>query len=114
MTEFNSTEAAGSIQHPVSFGTNPEKLCRIESTDTSRYAAMTVDTTRLESMVFDAVRMFPDGCIQDDILSMFPGYPYSSITARFRALLDKGLIIDTGERRKGKSGRPQRVLVGVV
>lgn len=112
MSELNSTDAAGPIQRP--FGTNPMHLFRMDSPDTSISAAMTVDTTRLESMVFDAVRKFPDGCIQDDILDMFPGYPYSSITARFRALLDKGLIVDTGERRKGKSGRPQRVLVGGV
>jgi len=36
--------------------------------------------------------------------------PYSSITARYRSLLDKGFIVDTGERRKGQSGRAQRVL----
>jgi hypothetical protein len=33
------------------------------------------------------------------------------VTARFKALLDKGYIVDTGLTRPGKSGRNQRVLM---
>jgi len=32
------------------------------------------------------------------------------VTARFRSLLDKGYIVDTGLTRPGKSGRQQRVV----
>jgi len=91
-------------------GTPAHKLHRAESPVTSVEAAYSVDTTRLEGMVFDAVCKHKLGCIQDQVLAQFPGYPYSSITARFRALLDKGLIVDTGEKRAGRSGRGQRVL----
>jgi len=44
------------------------------------------------------------------LLDRFKGFPYSSITARYRALLDKGFIEDTGERRKGRSNKNQRVM----
>lgn len=85
-------------------------LYRRDATDTSRMAAESIDVSALESMVLSAIRQFTHGCIQDDILLMFPDRPYSSVTARFRALLDKGLIVDTGSRRPGKSGRLQRVI----
>jgi hypothetical protein len=62
-------------------------------------------------MVYETIKKFGDqGCISDQVLAMHPEMPYSSITARYRALLDKGFIVDTGERRKGQSGRAQRVL----
>jgi len=93
------------------FGTDPKFLVRRNDPDTSHEAAATVDTTRLESMVFDAICSFGSvGCISDQILDRFASFPYSSITARYRALLDKGFIVDTGERRAGKSGRKQRVM----
>lgn len=114
MTALHSIGAVTSAQPPVHFGTDPACLVRATATDTSREAAQSVDTTRLEAMVYEAVCAFSGGCIQDDVLAQFPGFPYSSVTARFRALLDKGLIVDTGERRKGRSGRSQRVLVGVA
>jgi DnaJ-class molecular chaperone len=93
------------------FGTDPHLLHRVGDPDTSVEAAHAVDTTKLEAMVFNVIKRYgPNGCIQDDVLKHFRGYPYSSITARFRALLDKPLIEDAGERRVGNSGRKQRVL----
>jgi hypothetical protein len=93
------------------FGSEPKKLVRTNDPDTSHAAANAVDSTTLERLVYEAIKTFGDtGCISDQILAMHPTYPYSSITARFRALLDKGFIVDTGERRPGKSGKPQRVV----
>ena len=93
------------------FGTEPRKLVRTDDPDTSRASALAVDTTKLEAMVYETIKKFGEqGCISDQILALHPSYPYSSITARYRALLDKGFIVDTGERRKGQSGRNQRVL----
>jgi hypothetical protein len=91
------------------FGTEPFKLVRKEDPTTSHQAAQAVDTTKLESLVYEAIKGFPDGCISDEILEMYPNYPYSSITARYRALLDKDLIEVTGVKR-GKFGRNQRVM----
>jgi hypothetical protein len=91
------------------FGTPAFKLARREDPVTSHQAAQAVDTTKLETMVYEAIKSHPDGCISDDILGMFPNYPYSSITARYRALLDKGFIEVSGVKR-GKFGRNQRIM----
>jgi hypothetical protein len=93
------------------FGTAPRKLVRRQDPDTSQQAAASVNTTNLERMVFNAIAAYgSSGCISDQILNEFSHLPYSSVTARYRALLDKGMIEDTGERRAGRSGKQQRVL----
>jgi hypothetical protein len=91
------------------FGTAPFKLVRNQDPTTSHQAAQAVDSTKLEQMVYEAIKSHPEGCISDEILQMYPNYPYSSITARYRALLDKDLIEVTGVKR-GKFGRNQRVM----
>jgi len=91
------------------FGTPAFKLARREDPTTSHQAAQVVDTPKLESLVYEAIKGFPDGCISDEILAMYPNYPYSSITARYRALLDKGFIEVSGVKR-GRFGRNQRIM----
>jgi hypothetical protein len=91
------------------FGTPAFKLARREDPTTSHQSAQVVDTTKLEQMVYEAIKSHPEGCISDEILAMYPQYPYSSITARYRALLDKGFIEVTGVKR-GRFGRNQRVM----
>ncbi len=94
------------------FGTPAFKLVRKEDPVTSHEASQAVDTTKIEQLVYEAIKSFPEGCISDQVLEMYPQYPYSSITARYRALLDKGFIEITGTRA-GKSGRNQRVMKGL-
>ena len=84
-------------------------LYRTEATDTSEQAACSLDVTRLEYSVLAVIRKLGP-CISDEVREHFPNLSYSSVTARYRALLDKGLIKDTGNRRKGNSGRKQRVM----
>jgi hypothetical protein len=91
------------------FGTEPKKLVRTQDPLTSYEAAEKVDTTKLEKMVYEAIRSFPNGCISDEILRLFPTYPYSSITARYKALSEKDLIGFNGTRT-GRSGRQQRIM----
>ena len=91
------------------FGTPAFKLVRKEDPVTSHEASEAVDTTKLEKIVYEAIKSFPEGCISDQILEMYPQYPYSSITARYRALLDKGFIEITGTR-VGRSGKKQRIM----
>ena len=91
------------------FGTPAFKLARKEDPTTSHQAAQLVDTTKLESLVYEAIKGFPEGCISDQVLELFPEYPYSSITARYKSLLDKGFIEITGTK-VGRSGRKQRVM----
>ena len=94
------------------FGSPAFKLVRREDPVTSHQAAQVVDTTKLEQMVYEAIKSHPEGCISDEILEMYPNYPYSSITARYKSLLDKGFIEVTGVRR-GKFGRNQRIMKAV-
>jgi hypothetical protein len=95
----------------MNFGTDPHKLVRTNDPDTSHGSAHAVDSTKLESLVYETILSFgKTGCISDEVRNLNPSYPYSSITARYRALLDKNYIFDTGERKKGLSGRTQRVL----
>jgi hypothetical protein len=91
------------------FGTAINRLVRKNDPETSFEAAAAIDTTKMEKLVYEAICGFPDGCISDDILAMFPQYPYSTITARYKPLYEKGFIIIDGVR-KGKSGRSQRVM----
>ena len=91
------------------FGTPAFKLVRKEDPTTSHEAAQVVDTTKLEQMVYEAIKGFPEGCISDQVLELFPQYPYSSITGRYKALLDKGFIEIVGVK-VGRSGRKQRLM----
>jgi hypothetical protein len=93
----------------LSFDSVP--LYRNNALDTSVQAAMTLNVTQLEQMVFDAIRNAGHkGITADELLAMFPRYSYSSITARPASLKRQGLVLDSGERRKGRSGRAQAVL----
>jgi hypothetical protein len=107
MMTLDKTWFGGAVER--FFGSPAFKLVRKEDPTTSHQAAQAVDTTKLESLVYEAIKGFPDGCISDEILEMYPNYPYSSITARYRALLDKDLIEVTGVKR-GKFGRNQRIM----
>ena len=87
------------------------KLHRRDSPETSVDAAYAVKATEMESIVLDTIgSLGRDGCIQDDVLRTLPMYAYSTVTARFKALHEKGFIEYTGEKRKGRSGRNQRVM----
>ena len=94
------------------FGTEPFKLVRKEDPTTSHEAAQAVDTTKLERIVYEAIQSFPEGCISDEVLEALPDHRYSSITPRYKALLQKGFIEITGTK-EGRSGRNQRVMKAI-
>lgn len=91
------------------FGSPAFKLHRKDSPATSVEAAHAVNTTKLEQLVYDTIAQFPDGCIQDDVLQALQFLPYSSVTARFKSLKEKGYIQVIGTR-KGRSGRNQSIM----
>lgn len=97
------------------FGTDPRYLARKNDPGTSHEAAAAVDSKGLEKLVYDTLLEFGlRGGISDDVLKKHKNLPYSSITARYKALMTKGFIEDTGERRRGRSGRNQRVLRAII
>jgi len=89
------------------------KLYRKGDPDTSREAAENIPTSRLETIVLAVIARFPEGVISDDVRRIcadeFNIISYSSITARYKALKEKGLIKCIG-KRVGKSGRYQRIM----
>ena len=88
------------------------ELFRRNASDTSIEAAFSIEVTTLERMVLNAIRQAGrHGMTQEELLQKFNAYSYSSITARPSALKRKGLIVDSGERRAGRSGRNQAVLI---
>lgn len=95
---------------PDLFIGNPA-LARRSDPDTSKNAAASLNTTDLEKQVLEVIRGFgPQGCIADEVIAAFPARSTHTITPRFKPLLAKGFIEDTGERRKGSYGRSQRVV----
>ena len=89
------------------------RLYRHGAPDTSRTAAASIDATRLEQIVLNVIRAHPDGIISDEVRDIcaedYGITAYSSVTARYRALADKGAIQFIG-KRPGASGRQQRVM----
>jgi hypothetical protein len=94
--------------------TKLRELFRRNASDTSIEAAESIDVSKLEGMVLNAIRAAgAKGMTQTELLAKFPSYSYSSITARPSALKRKGLVEDSGLRRPSANGRNQTVLVAV-
>lgn len=89
------------------------RLYRRGAPETSIAAAVSIDTTHLEKIVLSVIRAFPDGAISDEVREVcedeYGITAYSSVTARYKALHEKGAIQYVG-KRKGLSGRSQRVM----
>lgn len=91
------------------------KLSRRGDPGTSQEAAASIDARSLEDLVCETIASFGDkGCISDQVRKKLPKLSYSSVTARYRALLDDGRIVDTGKRVAGASGRKQRVMRAIA
>ena len=96
-------------------------LYRRDAEETSIEAAEKLDTTKLETIVLGAIKSFPHGCISDQVRWYCAQHhnvlSYSSVTARYKALKEKGLIEylmdEEGNhvKRAGNSGRNQKVMV---
>ena len=91
------------------FGTSVHQLVRRNDPATSYASAERVDTQKMEQIVLEAIKGFPDGCIADEVIDALPQYAYSSVTARFSTLLRKDHIEIIGTR-PGRSGRQQRIM----
>ena len=93
----------------------PSALSRGTDPSSSKAAGMSFDPTMLELEVLNAIRSFgTEGATQDDVLTKLRRISHSSITPRFRPLLNKGLVNDSGLKRKGVSGRGQRVMIAAA
>ena len=94
------------------FATPAYKLVRRDDPSTSHDAAEQLDVNRMEKIVYDTIDAFgSNGCISEDVLGMLHEYGYSTVTARYKQLKEKGLVIVDHRKRKSlKSGRNQQVM----
>lgn len=89
--------------------TNPITLRRNLDPYTSHESANKVEATQMEKIVWEVIDSFGEtGCISDQVQYALPQHRYSTITARYKALKDKGLVIVDGSAVKGESGRNQQ------
>ncbi len=87
-------------------------LARNTDPETSHEAASKVNTTHLENIVLNTIRdSGAYGCTADEVVAANSKYKSNSLTPRFAPLIKRGLIFDSGKRRKTVSGSTQRVLV---
>ena len=91
------------------------KMVRTTDPDTSIDAAISIDPTRLESLVLDAIRHFGEsGATMDEVDRALPDVRASSISPRFKPLMEKGFVIGDGRTRKAiYSNKQQRILWAV-
>lgn len=85
-----------------------EALARSTDPGTSYEAAASVNTTDLEARVLVALHWFPCGATTYE-LAEFMQASLVSISPRMKPLASKGLVRDSGTRKRGPSGRNQTV-----
>lgn len=98
----------------VRLGTEPRKLRRNDHPDTSQKSAQSVQSAKYEQLALDVhLEAGLRGCTLDDLRKAFADRapPNTQYTNRRTGLHQKGLILDTGTRRIGESGKEQAVYV---
>jgi hypothetical protein len=93
------------------FDTPAYKLVRRDDPATSHDAAEQLDVGKMERLVLSAIKAYgTQGCISDDVLNALYMHRYSSVTARYKALKEKNLVVVDNRKRKAESGRQQLVM----
>ena len=93
------------------FDTPAYKLVRRDDPSTSHDAAEQLDVGKMEMLVYKTIQSFGrTGCISDDVLKILSHHRYSSVTARYKQLKEKGLVIVDHRKSKAESGRMQLVM----
>lgn len=92
-------------------GTPPHVAGDDTSTAAAEAIRPSVGTMRARVLeVLTAMATFGDGHT-DDELETITGFSHQSVSARRRELVLDGLVVDSGERRKTRSGRSAKVWV---
>jgi hypothetical protein len=83
------------------------------ATSTDAYKSIKPILGDLQAQIYKIIGKYKRGCIYDQVLMQMSMNGYissSSVSSRFSELERKGLIEYTGETRKGRSKRNQRVM----
>lgn len=81
-----------------------DAYARASDPETSRAAAKSMESSRLEEAVYQTIRSYSGGLTSREVAAIM-GIDWGSISPRFAPLCRKARIKDSGERRKGASGR---------
>lgn len=84
-----------------------QAYARTTDPDTSQDAAdqtQGVDAARLELIVWTELSKYPQGLTCHELVAA-TGVAYQSLTPRLKPLRTRGLILDSGTRRPGRSNR---------
>jgi|TARA_R100001460_G_scaffold56465_5_gene96093 hypothetical protein len=91
---------------------------RTTDPETSKESAKKVKTAKLFNLVYETIKSFGRrGCISDDvirILAVEGNIGFHSITPRYKPLEEQGKIIRDGNKRKGRSGTEQLIMIADV
>lgn len=99
------------------FGTEPRKLTYTNGPDTSREAAKTVKSSQYEELAYELILARGlNGCILDELRDGFrqKAPKNTQFVNRRTGLHQKGLVVDSGLRRAGESGKQQAVYIARV
>lgn len=93
------------------FETPAYKLYRNTDPQTSKEAAESLGVSEMEAIVLQTIKEFgAAGAISDQVVNALPHYRYSTITARYKQLKEKGLVCVDDRKIKAESGRNQLVM----
>ena len=93
------------------FDTPAYKLVRRDDPETSHAAAESLPVSDMERIVADTIARFgATGAISDQIVDALPHLRYSTITARYKQLKEKGIICVDDRKQKAESGRQQHIM----
>ena len=93
------------------FETPAYKLYRKTDPETSKEAAESLGVSDMEAVVASIIREFgATGAISDQVVDALPHLRYSTITARYKQLKEKGIICVDDRKLKAESGRQQHIM----
>jgi len=97
---------------------NTPAYARTTDPQTSKESAKKVKTSILLERVYNVIASFGRrGCISDDVIQILAvegNVGFHSITPRYKPLEEAGRIIRDGNKRKGRSGTEQLVMIADV
>lgn len=89
----------------------PGGVPHVAGSDTSIAAAKSMEPQvgKMQAEILRLLHTHSDRGLTCDAIERITSWAHQSASARIRELVKAGLVVDSGERRKGRSGRTGRV-----
>jgi hypothetical protein len=75
--------------------------------------AITPSLNKVEQGIYDALCSFLPGGATSDQISEASGIIYRTVTPRLKPMCKKGFVVDSGEHKRGDSGRRQIIWMAI-